>query len=188
MPRSRGTTADPKSIMCYQIPGEITKDGKPIVGGRTSTRPTMRSAPASIRQGAGRQEEACRQEGQEIGRYWTVRSAALAGSDPSPTALQRHLDSRSAHYQGAGRGLRKAHQDPGRLANPRATSWRRFALPVSTNRTPGSVHPDPVTVDTDTRPDPSTPGGRSNTSSIQAADAQLSRRARRNQRSCRVVP
>ncbi len=29
----RGTTADPKSIMCYQIPGEITKDGKPIVGG-----------------------------------------------------------------------------------------------------------------------------------------------------------
>ena len=29
----RGTIADPKSIMCYQIPGEITKDGKPIVGG-----------------------------------------------------------------------------------------------------------------------------------------------------------
>jgi len=29
----RGTLADPKSIMCYQIPGEITKDGKPIVGG-----------------------------------------------------------------------------------------------------------------------------------------------------------
>ncbi len=25
--------ADPKSIMCYQIPGSITKDGKPIVGG-----------------------------------------------------------------------------------------------------------------------------------------------------------
>jgi len=25
--------ADPKSIMCYQLPGEITKDGKPIVGG-----------------------------------------------------------------------------------------------------------------------------------------------------------
>lgn len=29
----RGTIADPKSIMCYQIPGEITRDGKPIVGG-----------------------------------------------------------------------------------------------------------------------------------------------------------
>ena len=30
----RGTAhADPKSIMCYQIPGEITKNGKPIVGG-----------------------------------------------------------------------------------------------------------------------------------------------------------
>ncbi len=29
-----GTTeADPTSIMCYQIPGEITKDGEPIVGG-----------------------------------------------------------------------------------------------------------------------------------------------------------
>jgi hypothetical protein len=28
-----GTKADPKSIMCYQIPGELTKDGKPIVGG-----------------------------------------------------------------------------------------------------------------------------------------------------------
>lgn len=25
--------ADPKSIMCYQIPGVITKDGKPIIGG-----------------------------------------------------------------------------------------------------------------------------------------------------------
>ena len=29
----RGTDADPKSIMCYQIPGELTKDGKPIIGG-----------------------------------------------------------------------------------------------------------------------------------------------------------
>lgn len=28
-----GTKADPRSIMCYQIPGSITKDGKPIVGG-----------------------------------------------------------------------------------------------------------------------------------------------------------
>src|SRR4051794_169621 len=28
------TVADPKSIMCYQIPGELTKDGKPIVGGK----------------------------------------------------------------------------------------------------------------------------------------------------------
>jgi hypothetical protein len=25
--------ADPRSIMCYQLPGEITKDGKPIIGG-----------------------------------------------------------------------------------------------------------------------------------------------------------
>ncbi len=25
--------ADPNSIMCYQIPGTVTKDGKPIVGG-----------------------------------------------------------------------------------------------------------------------------------------------------------
>jgi len=25
--------ADPNSIMCYQIPGSLTKDGKPIVGG-----------------------------------------------------------------------------------------------------------------------------------------------------------
>jgi len=30
----RGTAhADPDSIMCYQIPGSITKDGKPIIGG-----------------------------------------------------------------------------------------------------------------------------------------------------------
>ena len=28
-----GTTPDPRSIMCYQIPGSITKDGKPILGG-----------------------------------------------------------------------------------------------------------------------------------------------------------
>jgi Astacin (Peptidase family M12A) len=30
----RGTKPDPKSIMCYQIPGELTKDGKPIIGGK----------------------------------------------------------------------------------------------------------------------------------------------------------
>jgi hypothetical protein len=28
-----GTTPDPRSIMCYQIPGNITVDGKPIIGG-----------------------------------------------------------------------------------------------------------------------------------------------------------
>jgi astacin (peptidase family M12A) len=28
-----GTKPDPKSIMCYQIPGELTKSGKPIIGG-----------------------------------------------------------------------------------------------------------------------------------------------------------
>jgi len=28
------TLADPRSIMCYQIPGALTKDGKPILGGR----------------------------------------------------------------------------------------------------------------------------------------------------------
>ncbi|HVV70512.1 MAG TPA: peptidase M12, partial [Verrucomicrobiae bacterium] len=27
------TTPDPNSIMCYQIPGTITKRGKPILGG-----------------------------------------------------------------------------------------------------------------------------------------------------------
>jgi len=31
----RGTAhADPNSIMCYQIPGSLTKDGNPIIGGR----------------------------------------------------------------------------------------------------------------------------------------------------------
>lgn len=30
---SGSATADPNSIMCYQIPGEVTKSGKPIVGG-----------------------------------------------------------------------------------------------------------------------------------------------------------
>lgn len=29
-----GTRPDPRSIMCYQIPGILTKDGKPIVGGK----------------------------------------------------------------------------------------------------------------------------------------------------------
>ncbi len=29
----RGTRPDPKSIMCYQIPAEITKNQKPILGG-----------------------------------------------------------------------------------------------------------------------------------------------------------
>jgi hypothetical protein len=28
-----GTPSDQTSIMCYQLPGTITKDGKPIVGG-----------------------------------------------------------------------------------------------------------------------------------------------------------
>jgi hypothetical protein len=31
----RGTAhADPNSIMCYQIPGSLTRDGKPIIGGK----------------------------------------------------------------------------------------------------------------------------------------------------------
>jgi len=30
----QGTTPDEKSIMCYQIPGDLTKDGKPIIGGK----------------------------------------------------------------------------------------------------------------------------------------------------------
>ena len=30
----QATIADAKSIMCYQIPGELTKDGKPIIGGK----------------------------------------------------------------------------------------------------------------------------------------------------------
>jgi hypothetical protein len=29
----RGTSVDAKSIMCYQLPGEITLNGKPIIGG-----------------------------------------------------------------------------------------------------------------------------------------------------------
>lgn len=29
----RGTVPDPRSIMCYQIPGSLTKDGQPIIGG-----------------------------------------------------------------------------------------------------------------------------------------------------------
>lgn len=29
----RGTQPDPNSVMCYQIPGEITVDGEPILGG-----------------------------------------------------------------------------------------------------------------------------------------------------------
>jgi hypothetical protein len=29
-----GTRADPRSIMCYQLPGSIMKDGKPLVGGK----------------------------------------------------------------------------------------------------------------------------------------------------------
>jgi len=37
-----GTPADQTSIMCYQLPGDITKDGKPIEGG-TDINPTDRS-------------------------------------------------------------------------------------------------------------------------------------------------
>jgi hypothetical protein len=29
----RGTSVDARSIMCYQLPGEITLNGKPIIGG-----------------------------------------------------------------------------------------------------------------------------------------------------------
>ena len=39
--------SDPTSIMCYQIPGAITKDGKPIVGGR-DINPTDFAFAASI--------------------------------------------------------------------------------------------------------------------------------------------
>jgi hypothetical protein len=39
--------SDPTSIMCYQIPGAITKDGKPIIGGR-DINPTDFAFAASI--------------------------------------------------------------------------------------------------------------------------------------------
>jgi len=42
-----GTKPDPKSIMCYQIPGEITIDGKPIIGGKDIDRSDYKFA-ASI--------------------------------------------------------------------------------------------------------------------------------------------
>ena len=42
-----GTKPDPKSIMCYQIPGELTKDGKPIIGG-TDIDPSDSKFAASI--------------------------------------------------------------------------------------------------------------------------------------------
>lgn len=32
-----GTRPNPQSIMCYQVPGEVTKDGRPIVGGADIT-------------------------------------------------------------------------------------------------------------------------------------------------------
>jgi hypothetical protein len=35
---------DPRSIMCYQIPGGITKDGKAIIGGRDIDRQDHRFA------------------------------------------------------------------------------------------------------------------------------------------------
>ena len=40
-------TADETSIMCYQLPGEITKDGKPILGGLDIDQ-TDKSVAASI--------------------------------------------------------------------------------------------------------------------------------------------
>ena len=58
----RGTAADAKSIMCYQILGELTKDGKPIIGGTdidptdykfaTLIYPKKVAAPASAKKAA----------------------------------------------------------------------------------------------------------------------------------------
>ena len=52
-----GTPPDQTSIMCYQLPGLITRDGKPILGG-TDINPTdaafaARIYPKSGHQGAG---------------------------------------------------------------------------------------------------------------------------------------
>jgi hypothetical protein len=59
----RGTTPDPKSIMCYQIPGQLTKDGNPIIGGKDIDKtdadfaatiyPKKQSAPAAKAKAAG---------------------------------------------------------------------------------------------------------------------------------------
>lgn len=63
-----GTKPDPRSIMCYQIPGAITRDGRPIVGGRDidandyafagrlyPKRRNARAAPGDLSQGALRE-------------------------------------------------------------------------------------------------------------------------------------
>ena len=57
-----GTKADPKSIMCYQIPGQITKNGKPIIGGKDIDKsdftfvgkiyPKKSAAPAKVKMAA----------------------------------------------------------------------------------------------------------------------------------------
>ncbi len=56
--------ADPRSIMCYQIPGSLTKDGKPIVGGRDIDKLDYEFAgscyPRSVKRGTGRRVRARR--------------------------------------------------------------------------------------------------------------------------------
>lgn len=65
--------SDPKSIMCYQLPGSITKNGKPIIGGldidksdfdfvakiypKPGTKPTVAKSPkSSIKKAAGKKK------------------------------------------------------------------------------------------------------------------------------------
>ncbi len=50
--------ADPRSIMCYQIPGRLTKDGKPILGGKDIDKRDYAFAasiyPKALQKGRGR--------------------------------------------------------------------------------------------------------------------------------------
>jgi hypothetical protein len=56
-----GTPPDQTSIMCYQLPGSITRDGKPIIGG-TDINPTDASFAARIYPKPGRQAAAAHAE------------------------------------------------------------------------------------------------------------------------------
>jgi hypothetical protein len=83
--------ADPLSIMCYQIPGEITKDGAPIPGGRDITATDAAFAARVY----PRPDPAARDEADATRRAGATSCAEPAGQDVFQLLVLDPFDSRA---------------------------------------------------------------------------------------------
>ncbi|OUJ74464.1 M12 family metallopeptidase [Hymenobacter crusticola] len=111
-----GTAADQTSIMCYQLPGSITKDGKPIIGGVDINLLDYAFA-AKIYPKAGSQTAASSQAAQSASvNDWAPEedvtdeavleeAQATLVAEAAPSAMGEDLDTYSASSNGVAAGV-----------------------------------------------------------------------------------